>query len=100
MAYTTNTLNLLSSGSLDTTTGVQMWGYMSADASGTFTAAGYVTDAGKKGMRLGDIVWITNPAGPSLYVCLVTAITLGSGRPDQQQYTATGTLTASTALVT
>jgi hypothetical protein len=53
MAYTTGTMNLLTSGSMDGTASVRMWGYLSADASGTFTAAGYVSDAGKKGRGIG-----------------------------------------------
>lgn len=81
--------------------GARWWAYWTADAIGTVTGAGYVTDAANKRMQVGDVVWVlsgtlnttgpdqspsTHAAGtvsefasdPTLTICTVTSIASGA----------------------
>lgn len=41
-------------------TGVQLWSYRSEDDAATVNSAGYITDGGKRGMRVGDLVQVVD----------------------------------------
>lgn len=58
MAYTPANLQLVMGtvGGL----GSQVWTYYSTDANTVVDASGYITDGGKRGMRKGDIVIVTD----------------------------------------
>ncbi len=63
MAYDSATLSLVSKAPL--TGAGQAWRHSSADATGTVDAAGFITDGGSRGMKVGDLVYhydITTPA--------------------------------------
>lgn len=63
MAYDSATLSLVSSAPL--AGAGQTWRHSSADATGDVDAAGFITDGGSRGMRVGDMVYhydITTPA--------------------------------------
>jgi len=40
--------------------GPSIWSYTSADAAATVDTAGYITNAGALGMRVRDIIFVTN----------------------------------------
>ncbi len=58
MAYTPANLSLV----IGTVGGVgsQVWSYFSTDAGSAVDASGYITDGGKRGMRKGDMVIVTD----------------------------------------
>jgi len=62
MAYTGNTLSLVTS----TVEGAvpKLWVYSTADADATITGASYVSDGVSRGMAVGDLVDAVNPTGP------------------------------------
>lgn len=59
MAYATSNPPALVSGGPLTGAG-QVWVYRSSDAAATVDAAGYITNAKALGMRIGDLVRVTN----------------------------------------
>ena len=59
MAYDTANPPQLVMGALGGT-GSQVWSYRSTDASTVVDAAGYITNGGNLGMRVGDIVIVTD----------------------------------------
>lgn len=63
MAYTGNTLMLISSGLAGKG---QLWRYETADAAGDVDAAGYFADGGNRGMRVGDFVLVYNTGTKAL----------------------------------
>lgn len=72
MAYATNDLNLVTKGPL--TGSGQQWRYTSADAKATVAAAGYFSDALKKGMLVNDQVFVNDTATPLLTSHRVTVV--------------------------
>ena len=50
------------------------WGYVTADVYSTVAGAGYITNGGALGMKVGDIVLDTGTSGPTLYVHRVTSV--------------------------
>ena len=56
------------------------WSYESEDASTVVDAAGYITNASKLGMKVGDIVYVTDTNASPIIVTthVVTAITAGA----------------------
>lgn len=75
MAYTADQLSML----VDTIggRGPRIWQYWSDDSVATILGSGYISDAGKKRMSVGDIVWVFRG----------TYITVG---PDQSPSTVAG----------
>lgn len=59
-------------------TGINQWNYSSADAAATVNGAGYFTNGGDLGMKLGDIVWIWNTAGALSSISRVSTVAAGS----------------------
>lgn len=56
MAYASNELRLIVGGAMSNLSGPNLWSLDSADALATIDTAGYISDASKRGMRVGDIV--------------------------------------------
>jgi len=58
MAYDSATLSLVSNAPL--TGAGQVWIHSSADATGDVDAAGFFSDAGSRGVRVGDLIYHRN----------------------------------------
>lgn len=64
--------------------GRRLWHYSTTDAAATIAGSGYISDATKRGMEVGDVVIVTTvttlphttPLGVSVYV--VSAISSGA----------------------
>ena len=56
-------------------TGSQVWSYISTDVSTDVDASGYITDGGKRGMRVGDMVIVRDSdTGPVTTVHTVVSV--------------------------
>ena len=75
MAYVTGNLNLVTVGSIGSSAGTKEYTYTTTDSVATFTAPGYISDAGKKGIAKGDVVNVVNLSTPSLFICQVESLT-------------------------
>lgn len=75
MAYNQNNLALKVQGR-GTSSG--WWEYRSADPIATVRAAGYISNASDMGMRVRDIVLVTDTNVPTIQWCIVIAITAGA----------------------
>lgn len=82
MAYaTTNPPSLTTMGPLTGSAGGRMWSYVSADASATVDASGYITNGGNLGMKVGDLVVCfdtVNKIASSHYVVTVSSTAPGA----------------------
>lgn len=56
MAYASNELRLLVGGAMSNLSGPNIWSLDTADGLTTVDTAGYISDALKRGMRVGDVV--------------------------------------------
>lgn len=54
--------------------GSEHWMYATDDSSGTLTGAGYFSDGGGRGLKVGDIIWAINTSGPSTTILQVSAV--------------------------
>lgn len=56
--------------------GTQFWSYRSTDDAATVNSAGYITDGGKRGMRVGDVVTVTdtNESPPNTIMMAVNSV--------------------------
>jgi hypothetical protein len=70
MAYSVGALTLLA-GQEYTPEAPRIWTYKSTDAMATVRAADYIRDAKLRGMKVGDIVFVTQMTGAA-----VTAVTM------------------------
>lgn len=59
MAYTPSELRLLVGGAMSNLSGPNIWSLQGTDAHTAADAAGFVSDARARGMRVGDIVYYT-----------------------------------------
>jgi hypothetical protein len=77
MAYNPNTLSYVFGGPIQGS--FKLWAYTTSDTHTVYQAAGYIADAGLKGMSVADFVMVSNsstPAESGLQV--VTAISNGA----------------------
>lgn len=58
--------------------GPSIWVYTDGDAHTDVDAAGYFTNAGKLGMKVGDIVYVQNTTGYTTTLHSVSAVTAGA----------------------
>ncbi len=72
MAYNGSNLIMRAAGAVEGTFNV--WEYLSTDSLATITASGYFSDGGKRGMLVGDIVWVLDQTTPNATQCLVTSV--------------------------
>lgn len=87
MTYATNNFDLFTAPNLIEST-FGMWCYRSTDSLATIFGAGYVSDASKKGVKVGDLVLVVNAA--SSVVALVTVASITTGAATLQPLAATG----------
>jgi len=58
--------------------GPSIWVYTDGDAHADVDAAGYFTNAGKLGMKVGDIVYVQNTTGYTTTLHSVSAVSNGA----------------------
>lgn len=80
MAYTPNNLRLLQAAIASG--GASTWTYVSADASTVVDTSGYISDAKARGLKVGDIVQVTNTATPIVTNHYVISINATTGAAD------------------
>jgi V8-like Glu-specific endopeptidase len=59
--------------------GPNVWVYKSADAIATVQGAAYFSDGDTLGMKVGDVVLVSDTATPLGSVAVVSAVTAGTG---------------------
>lgn len=72
MAYSTSNPPVLLVPSMGE--GVQLWAYYDGDVVGDVDAAGYFTNGEALGMRVGDVVFVSDTTTPLVTVCWVSAV--------------------------
>lgn len=72
MAYATSNPPSLVAGPL--TSAGKIWLYRSADPTATVDGAGYITNAGELGMKVGDVVWNMETDTDLIYMHVVKTI--------------------------
>lgn len=90
MAYVSNDLMLLDTGFAGKG---QKWVYDSTDAATVVRAAGYISDAKAKGMRVGDVVEQRDTAGATVAHSYVVLSIAADGSADLSDGTAAPALT-------
>lgn len=86
MTYATSNPPALISTSLDGT-GPNQWVYRSTDAAATVDAANYFTNGGSLGMRVGDLVWVTDTDASPVITTLHQVSATGDGTTDLNDLT-------------
>lgn len=86
MAYSTSTPPRLILGSIGST-GCQMWDYRSTDAAATVDGDNYITNGGSLGMRVGDIVFVTDTDASPVIVTMHQVSATGDGTTDLNNLT-------------
>jgi hypothetical protein len=61
--------------------GPRIWFYKSVDAAATVDASGYITDGGKRGMKVGDFVFVQDTDDAALLTSGHTVVTVSSTYP-------------------
>lgn len=78
MAYASNELRLLVGGAMSNLSGPNIWSLDTADGLTTVDAAGYISDATARGVRVGDVVivrvWSSLATKSSLSAASVMAV--------------------------
>jgi len=65
MTYaTTNQPIMITNGSINDNVGMRFWQYQSADVAATVAGAGYITDGKLLGMKVHDLVFVSDTATP------------------------------------
>lgn len=72
MAFTPNTLVQLFGGPIEGNANI--WLYVSADPLSSVLGPAYFSDGGKRGMQVGDIVWVMNQTAVTTTQCIVSAV--------------------------
>ena len=80
MPYSTSNPPLLLVAGL-TGSGKQWWTYDSTDAASVVDASGYITNGGALGMRVGDIVWVTDSDASPIITTTHRVISVSSTYP-------------------
>lgn len=86
MTYSTSNPPQLVIGAI-TGTGSQIWSYRSTDSAADVDTAGYITNGGDLGMRVGDVVIVTdtNDSPPDVRMMAVNSVsTTAPGAVDLQ----------------
>lgn len=86
MAYSTSSPPRLILGSIGAT-GIQLWDYRSTDAAATVDAANYITNGGSLGMRVGDLVYVTDTDASPVIVTVHQVSATGDGTTDLNDLT-------------
>lgn len=75
MSFNSNSLIMRAHGAIEGT--VNVWEYLTTDTLTAVCAPGYFSDGGKRGMLVGDLVWVINQSAPAtnpVALCQVTAV--------------------------
>lgn len=91
MAYTAANLNCLVSSPCGT--GPAIWTHYSADATATVDTSGFISDGGKYGMKVNDIVMhtnITTPTAPVVTSHVVVSVNATTNAVDLSDGTVVG----------
>lgn len=67
--------------------GIQLWDYRSTDAAADVDAANYITNGGDLGMRVGDIVYVTDTNASPVIVTIHQVSATGNGTTDLNDLT-------------
>lgn len=86
MAYSTSNPPRLILGNIGST-GIQLWDYRSTDAAATVDGANYITNGGSLGMRVGDIVYVTDTDASPVIVTVHQVSATGDGTTDLNDLT-------------
>ena len=86
MAYSTSNPPTLVVGSL-AGTGTQIWSYRSTDPAATVDDANYITNGGSLGMKVGDIVFVTDTDASPVIVTMHQVSATGDGTTDLNDLT-------------
>ncbi len=76
MAYTSTNLNCFTEAPL--ASGLKFWTYETTDAIGTVLGAGYITDATKKRVAKGDLVFVVNTTSATFFLTQVLSVSSGA----------------------
>lgn len=85
MAYESQNLNLKTprlgagAGGANAGNASAEWTYVSADAVAAVIAAGYISDGDDQGIQVNDHVVVIDTSGPTIDLCLVTAVAADGG---------------------
>lgn len=99
MAYTTATLNLIGTGTIDNSVGgSKRWTYSHAtETLATVIGAGYISDATKKGILVGDVVDYFKTGTVSVFKLKVASISSGAATLAAIDLAASGTMSIGAA---
>lgn len=75
--------------------GRREWEYESADAAATVAVSGYISDGGKYGMQVGDLVTVFDSATPKITTHQVITVSATTGAVDLSDASTVGTNTNS-----
>lgn len=82
MAYSTSNPPLLVSPSFTNVSGESsLWTYASTDGASTVDASGYITNGGALGMKVGDLVRVTDTDASPVIVTTHRVVTVSSTYP-------------------
>ena len=68
-------------------TGVQLWTYRSTDAAATVDAANYFTNGGSLGLRVGDLMFVTDTDASPVITTMHQVNATGDGTTDLNDLT-------------
>lgn len=86
MAYSTSNPPRLLVSSL-TGTGPNIWAYSSTDGAATVDAANYITNGGSLGLKVGDLVYVTDTDASPVITTLHQVSATGDGTTDLNDLT-------------
>jgi hypothetical protein len=81
MAYSTSAPPVLVSGGGIGGTAPRLWTYTSTDAASAVDASGYITNGGELGMKVGDLVQVTDSDASPVIVTTHRVVTVSSTAP-------------------
>jgi hypothetical protein len=86
MAYSTSNPPRLLLQSLNGT-GTSLWSYSSTDAAATVDAANYITNGGSLGLKVGDVVYVTDTDASPVITTVHQVSATGDGTTDLNDLT-------------
>lgn len=78
MAYSTSNPPICLQPSFDTESGASLWTYASTDAATAVDAAGYITNGQDLGMKVGDLVYVTDTDASPVVVTLHRVVSVSA----------------------
>ncbi len=87
MAYATSNPPRLMLSGIGSSTSPQIWWYRSTDAAATVDAANYITNGGDLGLRVGDVMYVTDTDASPPITTLHQVSATGNGTTDLNDLT-------------